>query len=208
LVPKRKARRSKPASTFTIISSRSFHREALASQRGGAGMPLPEFRKFYYELAQGNTPRQIEALLKMVPVSQVMYGTDFRYRDGAEVNAGIAAYGFSAGDIPAVERDNALKLLPRVKASQSVSRTRCSVQRCCKMRDPGFLLGRVTNRGPGSASHHLHAALRPGHGLATPQLAMLPQLAASCSAPRSESAKMVKVGLEAPQVGKIPGPAT
>jgi predicted TIM-barrel fold metal-dependent hydrolase len=79
--------------------------------------PLPEFRKFYYELAQGNTPGQIAALLKMVPISQVMYGTDFPFRDGAEVNAGIAAYGFVASDIPAIERDNALKLLPRVKAS-------------------------------------------------------------------------------------------
>jgi predicted TIM-barrel fold metal-dependent hydrolase len=79
--------------------------------------PLPEFRKFYYELAQGNTPGQIAALLKMAPISQLMYGTDFPFRDGAEVNAGIAAYGFNAADIPAIERDNALKLLPRVKAS-------------------------------------------------------------------------------------------
>jgi predicted TIM-barrel fold metal-dependent hydrolase len=79
--------------------------------------PLPEFQKFYYELAQGNTAGQIAALLKMVPISQLMYGTDFPYRDGAEVNAGIAAYGFAAAEIPAIERDNALKLLPRVKAS-------------------------------------------------------------------------------------------
>ena len=33
---------------------------------------------------------------KMVPVSQVLYGTDYPFRDGAEVNAGIAAWGFSA----------------------------------------------------------------------------------------------------------------
>jgi predicted TIM-barrel fold metal-dependent hydrolase len=77
--------------------------------------PLPEFRKFHYELAQGNTPGQIAALLKMVPISQVMYGTDFPFRDGAEVNRGIADWGFSAADLRAIERDNALKLLPRVK---------------------------------------------------------------------------------------------
>ena len=78
--------------------------------------PLPEFSKFYYEVAQGNTPGQIAGLLKMVPISQVMYGTDFPFRDGAEVNAGLAAYGFDTPDILAIERENALKLLPRVKA--------------------------------------------------------------------------------------------
>ena len=78
--------------------------------------PLPEFAKLHYELAQGNTPGQIAALLKMVPLSQVMYGTDFPFRPGSEVNEGIAAYGFNAADIRAIERDNALVLLPRLKA--------------------------------------------------------------------------------------------
>ena len=78
--------------------------------------PLPAFRKFHYELAQGNTPGQIAALLKMVSIEQVMYGTDFPFRDGAEVNAGIAGYGFTAADIQSIERGAALKLLPRIKA--------------------------------------------------------------------------------------------
>src|SRR5712691_91164 len=78
--------------------------------------PLPEFAKLHYELAQGNTPGQIAALLKMVSISQVMYGTDYPFRPGSEVNQGIAAYGFSAADIRAIERENALGLLPRLKA--------------------------------------------------------------------------------------------
>ena len=88
----------------------------LAQERKMAD-PLPAFRKFYYELAQGNTPGQIAALLKMVPISQVLYGTDYPFRDGAEVNAGIAAYGFSTEDIRSIEREVALKLLPQLKAS-------------------------------------------------------------------------------------------
>ena len=91
----------------------------LAAERKPAHLPngpLPEFKKFYYELAQGNTPGQIAALLKMVEISQVLYGTDFPFRDGAEVNAGIKDYGFSAADIAAIERGNALTLLPRLKA--------------------------------------------------------------------------------------------
>ncbi len=90
----------------------------LAEERKPAFLPngpLPEFRKFHYELAQGNTPGQIAALLKMVPLAQVLYGTDFPFRPGAEVNAGIAAYGFSAADIETIECGGALKLLPQLK---------------------------------------------------------------------------------------------
>jgi 6-methylsalicylate decarboxylase len=92
----------------------------LAEERKPAHLPngpLPELRKFHYELAQGNTPGQIAALLKMVSVSQVMYGTDYPFRDGAEVNQGIADWGFNAADLHAIERENALKLLPRIKPS-------------------------------------------------------------------------------------------
>jgi len=92
----------------------------LAVERKTAHLPngpLPEMRKFHYELAQGNTPGQIAALLKMVSVSQVMYGTDYPFRDGAEVNRGIADWGFSPADLSAVERDNAARLLPRVGTS-------------------------------------------------------------------------------------------
>jgi 6-methylsalicylate decarboxylase len=77
--------------------------------------PMPAFRKFHYELAQGNTAGQIAALLKMVPVSQVMYGTDYPFRDGAEVNRGIADWGFTSDELGAIERENALRLLPRIR---------------------------------------------------------------------------------------------
>jgi predicted TIM-barrel fold metal-dependent hydrolase len=90
----------------------------LASERKPAFLPegpLPEFRKFHYELAQGNTPGQIAALLKMVALEQVLYGTDYPFRPGAEVTAGIAAYGFSAAERRSIEREAAVRLLPRLK---------------------------------------------------------------------------------------------
>lgn len=75
-----------------------------------------ELRKFYYDTAQGNHPGALAALMKIAPVSQVLYGTDFPFRDGAEVNSGLAAYGFSAAELQAINRDNALRLMPRLKA--------------------------------------------------------------------------------------------
>jgi predicted TIM-barrel fold metal-dependent hydrolase len=77
---------------------------------------MHELRKFHYEIAQGNHPGALAALLKIAPVSQVLYGTDFPFRDGAEANSGLAAYGFSAADLRAINRDNALKLLPGLQA--------------------------------------------------------------------------------------------
>jgi 6-methylsalicylate decarboxylase len=103
--------------TLPFLTSRFIR---LAEERKPANLPegpLPEFRKFYYELAQGNTSGQIAALLKMVSISQVLYGTDYPFRDGAEVNRGIADWGFTAADQQAIERANALRLLPQLKAS-------------------------------------------------------------------------------------------
>jgi predicted TIM-barrel fold metal-dependent hydrolase len=89
--------------------------EIIAQQKKMAGGAAPILRKFYYELAQGNTPGQLAALLKMAPISQVLYGTDYPFRDGAEVNAGIAAYGFTPDDVRSIEREIAFKLIPRLK---------------------------------------------------------------------------------------------
>jgi predicted TIM-barrel fold metal-dependent hydrolase len=75
-----------------------------------------ELQKFYYDTAQGNHEGALLALLQMVPPSQVLYGTDFPFRDGAEVIDGLGKHGFSAADRRAIDRDNALRLLPRLKA--------------------------------------------------------------------------------------------
>jgi predicted TIM-barrel fold metal-dependent hydrolase len=77
--------------------------------------PLPVLRRFYCELAQGHTAGQIAALLKMAPISQLLYGTDFPFRRGVEVNEGIAAYGFNPDELRAIERQTALQLIPRLK---------------------------------------------------------------------------------------------
>ena len=78
--------------------------------------PLHELRKFYYDTAQGNHEGALLALLKLVPPSQVLYGTDFPFRDGAEVIGGLSKHGFSSGDLRAIDRDNALRLFPKLKA--------------------------------------------------------------------------------------------
>jgi 6-methylsalicylate decarboxylase len=92
--------------------------ERLAEERKDARMPngpIPEPRKLYYEVAQGNTPAQLAALMKLASVSHVLFGTDFPFRPGAEAVAGVADYKFDPADLRAIERDNALALMPRLQ---------------------------------------------------------------------------------------------
>jgi 6-methylsalicylate decarboxylase len=103
--------------TLPFLTQRFVRQQTVQKHAHLPDGPMPEFRKFYYELAQGNAAGQLAALFKMVSVSQVLYGTDYPYRDGAEVNGGIADYGFNAADLRAIERETALKLLPRLKAA-------------------------------------------------------------------------------------------
>jgi predicted TIM-barrel fold metal-dependent hydrolase len=70
-----------------------------------------ELRRFYYDTAQANHAGALAALLKLVPVSQVVLGTDYPFRRALEEIAGVINYGFSAADVRAIERDNALRLL-------------------------------------------------------------------------------------------------
>lgn len=77
---------------------------------------LHEIKRFYYDTAQANSPGALAALLKLVSTSQVMFGTDYPYRPGAEVVEGLDNYGFSAAELRAIDRDNALRLMPRLKS--------------------------------------------------------------------------------------------
>jgi 6-methylsalicylate decarboxylase len=74
-----------------------------------------ELKKFYYDTAQGNHPGALSALMKLVRPSQVLFGTDFPFRPGAEEIAGLKAFHYKPKDLEAIERGNALRLLPTLK---------------------------------------------------------------------------------------------
>ncbi len=70
--------------------------------------------KFYYDTAQTSNPAAMSALRKVVPVSQIVFGTDYPYRTQEEHVRGLQECGvFSPKELQAIARDNALKLLPR-----------------------------------------------------------------------------------------------
>ena len=78
----------------------------------------PELGKFFYEIAQANHPGALAALLDLVPISQVLFGSDYPLRPISEAVQGVSKYNFTAAQRRALERENALKLVPRRFAIQ------------------------------------------------------------------------------------------
>lgn len=76
---------------------------------------MHELTRFYYDTAWVAHPPALAALTTLVPVSQVLFGSDYPYRTGEDHVKGLTGYGFSATDLRAIGRENALRLLPRVR---------------------------------------------------------------------------------------------
>ena len=72
-----------------------------------------ELQRFYYDTAWTSNPMALASLLKLVDVSQVLFGSDYPYRTGADNVKGLLAYGFSEADLRAIGRGNAGRLMGR-----------------------------------------------------------------------------------------------
>jgi predicted TIM-barrel fold metal-dependent hydrolase len=91
---------------------------AAAGPDGKPNANLAALQKFYYDTAQAFNPYTMPSFRKFVPTSQILFGTDFPLGGGsaAIVAKGLKDNGgFTDAELRAVERDNALKLLPRLK---------------------------------------------------------------------------------------------
>ena len=73
-----------------------------------------ELNRFFYDTAQVANAVTIEALAKLVPMSQIVFGSDFPYRTSAETVAGLAKR-FKGNELHGIERDNAARILPGVQ---------------------------------------------------------------------------------------------
>ena len=73
-----------------------------------------ELNRFYYDTAQVANEVTIQALAKLVPVSQISYGTDYPYF-GFDQFAELRKLGLTAADLDAIGHENAAQLIPRVR---------------------------------------------------------------------------------------------
>ena len=55
------------------------------------------------------------------PSSEVLFGSDFRYPPAAERAEALRGRGFPAADLRAIERDNALRIMPGLLGPPGIS---------------------------------------------------------------------------------------
>jgi predicted TIM-barrel fold metal-dependent hydrolase len=89
--------------------------ERLAIERKLEGGAAPLLRKFFYETAQANHKGALDALLAVIPTSNVLFGSDYPLRPVSENVEGLGAYSFTAAQRSAIERENAERLMPRLR---------------------------------------------------------------------------------------------
>ena len=93
----------------------------ITGRLGNAAPRLPngvisELQKFYYDTALAFSPYTLASFKKLIPSTQILFGTDFPFGSGSPVANGLAADGgFTAAELRAIERGNALQLMPRLK---------------------------------------------------------------------------------------------
>lgn len=75
----------------------------------------PELRKLYYEVAHGTWRQNLLALKEFVPLSQVMFGTDFTPEPMETTVRELPNSPYSQEELQAIERGNAEKMFPRFK---------------------------------------------------------------------------------------------
>ena len=77
---------------------------------------MAEIRKFYYDLAGASNRGAVASLLELVKSSQILFGTDFPPGGSATdyVKALSQMTLLNKNDLKAIDRDNAVRLIPRL----------------------------------------------------------------------------------------------
>jgi 6-methylsalicylate decarboxylase len=75
-----------------------------------------ELKRLYYDIAVSGYRPAIAALTGLIPTSQILFGSDFPYRSLGETADTMPQLGLPDDDLTAIGRDNALALLPRLRA--------------------------------------------------------------------------------------------
>ena len=87
-------------------------------EREGHERPnLPEgvmtpFRRFYFDTAQAANPYALGTLVKLVPPTQILFGSDFPFRDPLEQLRAMDGMNLSPALLSAIRHGNARRLIP------------------------------------------------------------------------------------------------
>ena len=74
-----------------------------------------ELRRLYYDIAGTAYQPAIAAITSLVPMSQILFGSDHPFVPLSETANGMKGLRLTAAELQAIGRDNAMTLLPRLK---------------------------------------------------------------------------------------------
>ncbi|HUB96754.1 MAG TPA: amidohydrolase family protein [Stellaceae bacterium] len=76
---------------------------------------LHELKRLFYDTASAANPPNMAALRALVPLSQILFGTDNPYVPIAATANNVDKFGFTEEELAAINRGNALTLFPRLR---------------------------------------------------------------------------------------------
>jgi predicted TIM-barrel fold metal-dependent hydrolase len=77
---------------------------------------IHEMKRFFYDVAGAANAGALTSLMQLVAADKVLFGTDYPSGTSIDVLAGLATMSFSQAELAAIDRGNAIKLLPRLAA--------------------------------------------------------------------------------------------
>ena len=84
---------------------------------------IAALKRLYYETALSANRPAMNALFGLVPPTQVLFGSDYPYAPEEAMLGtvkGLSALNLLAADLAAVERTNAIRLMPSIQANDSM----------------------------------------------------------------------------------------
>jgi len=102
--------------TILALTGRFLGAQASAAELAKEADPksrLGQLRRFYYDTAGSTNPIQMTALKQLVSTSQIVFGTDFPFGSSSNIAASLQTCGFTAEELRAIDRENALRFLPK-----------------------------------------------------------------------------------------------
>jgi len=76
---------------------------------------LYHIRRFFYDTAGSTNPILMQGIAKLAGSRQIVFGTDYPFGNGAATAAGMQSVGFTDAQLRALDRENALRILPRYR---------------------------------------------------------------------------------------------
>jgi 6-methylsalicylate decarboxylase len=101
---------------LTVGSDGLVNLAATDTSRDSGAQRLVQLRRFFYDTAQQANPVAMSALRKVVPASQIVFGTDYPYISILDQVTGLQQSGvFTADELRAIDFENALKMFPKYR---------------------------------------------------------------------------------------------